>query len=114
MLCRRHKHNSRKWEISAELTKLNIEINFENSKTIIVGNTDKKHDIEIHWTEMESVVKFKYLKSIVNSEWNLEDKINKKIEKQKNIYASKIQFLAKKFPKRSNSQRPEWFEGYSN
>jgi uncharacterized protein YukE len=79
------------------LKTLNMKINKQKTKTMIIGQQSKKHNIQIDDEALEQVDKFTYLGVIINKEGTLEDEINGRIAKTGRLYNSiKSNFLGKK------------------
>ena len=83
--------------LCTELNKYNMNINRSKTKTMIVGTTEKFHQISVENIVLEQVNTYKYLGVIINSEGNNKDEINERtIKAGKMFNAIKTSFLGKK------------------
>lgn len=80
-----------------ELKKKNMKINIQKTKTMVIGNLEEKHSIEIDGKYLEQVKCYKYLGVVINSKGNLEEEINERVAKTGRLFNSiKASFLGKK------------------
>lgn len=84
-----------------ELRKKNMKINIQKTKTMVIGNSEEKHSIELDGKYLEQVKSYKYLAVVINSKGNLEEEINERVAKTGRLFNSiKSSFLGKikKYP----------------
>lgn len=79
-----------------EMQKVNMRINIEKTKTMIVGPTERKHEITIGGKTVEQVSNFKYLGSCISSNGKIDEEINERTATGGKIFNSiKTNFLGK-------------------
>ena len=65
----------------------------ENIKIMIIGNTENKHKVNLKEVEVEQVLTFKYVHTIIEENGKLDQEIKTKAKKHRSI---KNSFLSKK------------------
>ena len=80
-----------------ELRKKNMKINIQKTKTMVIGNSEEKHSIELDGKYLEQVKSYKYLGVVINRKGNLEEEINERVAKTGRLFNSiKSSLLGKK------------------
>lgn len=73
--------------LNEQLTKFNMKINVEKSKTMIIGVEKRHQNIHINGTRIVQVSKFKYLGTAANNRGTLEER-NERVAATEKLYNS--------------------------
>lgn len=83
--------------LNKELNKINMKINVDKTKSMIISSGNKVHSIQINGQEIEQVDSYKYLGSIIESNGRIDKEINERMGKAGRIYNTmKTTFLGKR------------------
>ena len=83
-----------------ELRKKNMKINTQKTKTMVTGNSEEKHSIELDGKYLEQVKRYKYLGVVINSIGNLEEEINERVAKTGRLFniLNQVSWVKEKYP----------------